>query len=281
MTLEWYGGCCWLRISAFSRNWCLSWARCSQHAPPNETQEGTGPGDEDSGAKLIPTGKADWPVRMLQTSTFSQKRTLLTLNWREWKGCRKLGRCRSCTSRRPRWRTELWQEKILVIHRGGEGQVNQLKGVSPPTSMMMPPAMAMRLFLTLSSPPQVVHFIPMQATPRPATETTMLNTMRARVAWRAPEGRGNWGIDHHNVTQSAHAGIFKSNVGRKLGKRLLWGRKAWKGGWGGGVGCALVRLSKSTKTGLTRFQVTMFQEDTPCTCSWETTYSSINPHLWI
>lgn len=50
----------------------------------------------------------------------------------------------------------------------------------------MPPVMAMRDFRTLSSPPQVVHFIPMQATPTPTTTTIILTTMRARVAWRAP-----------------------------------------------------------------------------------------------
>lgn len=53
----------------------------------------------------------------------------------------------------------------------------------------MPPVMEMRAFLTLSSPPQVVHFIPMTATPKPATTTMILTIMRARVAWRAP-GQG-------------------------------------------------------------------------------------------
>lgn len=46
----------------------------------------------------------------------------------------------------------------------------------------MPPVMAMRDLRALSSPPQVVHFIPMQATPSPATANKMLMIMRARVA---------------------------------------------------------------------------------------------------
>lgn len=51
---------------------------------------------------------------------------------------------------------------------------------------MIPAAMAMRVLRVLSSPPQLVHFIPMQAAPRPTTITMMLTIMRARVAWRAP-----------------------------------------------------------------------------------------------
>lgn len=54
---------------------------------------------------------------------------------------------------------------------------------------MIPPVMAMRDLRVLSSPPQLVHFIPMQATPRPASVTIILTIMRARVAWRAPGGR--------------------------------------------------------------------------------------------
>lgn len=57
--------------------------------------------------------------------------------------------------------------------------------------MTMPPVMAMRDFFVLSSPPQVVHFIPMQATPSPATARIMLTIMRARVACRAPGKRKN------------------------------------------------------------------------------------------
>lgn len=46
----------------------------------------------------------------------------------------------------------------------------------------MPPVMAMRDLRVLSSPPQVVHFIPMQATPSPVTVMIMLMIIRARVA---------------------------------------------------------------------------------------------------
>lgn len=46
--------------------------------------------------------------------------------------------------------------------------------------------MAMRALRSLSLPPQVVHFIPMQATPRPAMETMMPTIIRARVAWSEP-----------------------------------------------------------------------------------------------
>lgn len=60
----------------------------------------------------------------------------------------------------------------------------------------MPPVMAMRDLRVLSSPPQVVHFIPMQATPRPATVTIMLTIMRARVAWRAPSVRDRIRLIH-------------------------------------------------------------------------------------
>lgn len=69
---------------------------------------------------------------------------------------------------------------------GRETKTSLKSGVLQPIRMMMPPVIAMRDFFVLSSPPQLVHFIPMQATPRPATVTIMLTIMRARVAWRAP-----------------------------------------------------------------------------------------------
>lgn len=53
---------------------------------------------------------------------------------------------------------------------------------------MMPPVMAVRALRTLSSAPQVVHFIPMQATPRPAMDTMIPTIIKARVAWRSPTG---------------------------------------------------------------------------------------------
>lgn len=49
--------------------------------------------------------------------------------------------------------------------------------------------MAMRDLRSLSSPAQVVHFIPMQATPRPAMDTMMPTIISARVAWREPGDR--------------------------------------------------------------------------------------------
>ena len=68
------------------------------------------------------------------------------------------------------------------------------EGVLHPIRMTMPPAMAMRDLRVLSSPPQLVHFIPMQAMPRPATVTMMDTIMRARVAWRAPGREGRIGL---------------------------------------------------------------------------------------
>lgn len=53
--------------------------------------------------------------------------------------------------------------------------------------MIMPPVMAMRDLLALSSPAQFVHFMPMQATPSPITVRMIDTIIRARVAWRAPE----------------------------------------------------------------------------------------------
>lgn len=50
----------------------------------------------------------------------------------------------------------------------------------------MPPVMAMRDFFTLSSLPQLTHFMPMEATPSPITVRMILMTISARVAWRAP-----------------------------------------------------------------------------------------------
>lgn len=68
--------------------------------------------------------------------------------------------------------------------RKEEGRLNSFLH---PIRRIMPPVMAMRDFRVLSSPPQFVHFIPMQAAPRPASVTIILTIIRARVAWRAPE----------------------------------------------------------------------------------------------
>lgn len=57
----------------------------------------------------------------------------------------------------------------------------------PPTSSMMPPVIAVRDLRTLSSAPQVVHFIPMHATPSPAMDTIIPTIISARVAWRSPD----------------------------------------------------------------------------------------------
>ena len=73
------------------------------------------------------------------------------------------------------------------------------RGSLQPISRTMPPVMAMRDFLVLSSPPQVVHFIPMVATPSPATVTMMPTIIRARVAWREP---GEDRVDESNHIQS-------------------------------------------------------------------------------
>lgn len=51
----------------------------------------------------------------------------------------------------------------------------------------MPPVMATRDLRSLSPPPQVVHFIPMQATPNPAMDTMMPTIIKARVACSEPE----------------------------------------------------------------------------------------------
>lgn len=82
-------------------------------------------------------------------------------------------------------------EKIITdaVHSPGRRNTpnkTALNDFLPPIRMMMPPVMAMRDLRVLSSPPQLVHFIPMQAAPRPHTVTMMLMIMRARVAWRAP-----------------------------------------------------------------------------------------------
>lgn len=61
-------------------------------------------------------------------------------------------------------------------------KISRHRGYLHPMRMMIPPVKAMRDLRTLSSPPQVVHFIPMVATPIPATEAMMLTIMRARVA---------------------------------------------------------------------------------------------------
>lgn len=46
--------------------------------------------------------------------------------------------------------------------------------------------MAMRDLRNLSAPPQVVHFIPIHATPRPAMDTMMPTIIKARVACSEP-----------------------------------------------------------------------------------------------
>lgn len=65
------------------------------------------------------------------------------------------------------------------------------KKSSPPTSKIIPPVMAMRVLRSLSVPPQVVHFIPIHATPRPAMETMMPTIISARVACSEP-GKNRW-----------------------------------------------------------------------------------------
>lgn len=84
-------------------------------------------------------------------------------------------------------------KKLLRIQgKGGvkKKKKTRLNGFLPPIRMIMPPVMAIRDLRVLSSPPQLVHFIPMQATPRPAIDTMILTIMRARVAWRAAGVRG-------------------------------------------------------------------------------------------
>lgn len=88
-----------------------------------------------------------------------------------------------------------YQEQATMAHKAaGINKVNirssdnkkktntEPNDISPPIRITMPPVMAMRDLRVLSSPPQVVHFIPMQATPSPATDMIMLTIMRARVA---------------------------------------------------------------------------------------------------
>lgn len=80
----------------------------------------------------------------------------------------------------------------------------------------MPPVIAMRDFRVLSSPPQVVHFIPMQATPRPATVRIMLTIMRARVAWRAPGQEQRMRLIHsETVDTMLFCNIKKQNKTKK------------------------------------------------------------------
>lgn len=64
----------------------------------------------------------------------------------------------------------------------------------PPTSRMMPPVIATRDFRSLSAPPQVVHFMPIQATPSPATDTMMPTIIKARVAWSEPAETEEGGV---------------------------------------------------------------------------------------
>lgn len=56
---------------------------------------------------------------------------------------------------------------------------------SPATMKTMPPVMAIRAFFTLSSPPQLVHFMPIVATNMARNPNTRDTTIRARVACRA------------------------------------------------------------------------------------------------
>lgn len=77
--------------------------------------------------------------------------------------------------------------RIIIVHHGicyGEGGEISKRACpsSPPTSRMMPPVMATRDLRSLSLPPQVVHFIPIHATPNPATDTMMPTIIKARVA---------------------------------------------------------------------------------------------------
>ena len=72
---------------------------------------------------------------------------------------------------------------------------------SPPTRRMMPPVMATRDLRSLSLPPQVVHFIPIQATPNPAMDTMMPTIIKARVAWSEPGEDGNKKSLHVRIVQ--------------------------------------------------------------------------------
>lgn len=91
-----------------------------------------------------------------------------------------------------------WQSHVLLVSDYSGTKIIFIKYIniyillqstSPPTSKMMPPVMAMRDLRSLSFPAQVVHFIPIQATPRPAMDTMMPTIISARVAWREPGGR--------------------------------------------------------------------------------------------
>lgn len=64
--------------------------------------------------------------------------------------------------------------------------------------------MAMRDLRSLSSPAQVVHFIPMQATPRPAMDTMIPTIINARVAWREPGDRQVKRWKEENVFSKKH-----------------------------------------------------------------------------
>lgn len=61
---------------------------------------------------------------------------------------------------------------------------------SPPTMKMMPPVIAIRAFFTLSSPPQLVHFMPIVATNMARKPSTRDTTIRARVACKAAAEQG-------------------------------------------------------------------------------------------
>lgn len=69
----------------------------------------------------------------------------------------------------------------------------------------MPPVMAMRDLRSLSFPAQVVHFIPMQATPRPAMDTIMPTIIKARVAWSEPGGGWEDAKEENNYNTSITA----------------------------------------------------------------------------
>lgn len=106
---------------------------------------------------------------------------------------------------------------------------------SPPTSRMMPPVMAMRDLRSLSFPPQVVHFIPIQATPRPATDTMMPTIIKARVAWSEPGADRGEGKKNDYVWDQYQKSVLVPLEGRQwIDGLLFWGM--WE--------CGLKRLKK-------------------------------------
>lgn len=95
----------------------------------------------------------------------------------------------------------------------------------------MPPVIAMRDLRSLSFPAQVVHFIPMQATPRPAMDTMMPTIINARVAWREPGDRQvNAKViylikKHHLYTLHVKFTTLTETILCKFWKQVIWMRQ--------------------------------------------------------